>query len=95
MGQEDQMPRLVHVEAFPEEQREAVRAVAAAIASSGREPDDYTAEVSTVGRGMLEVYARHDRHPADWIGRGDPCGRCCVVRYNPRTGAVSPVVGVR
>jgi len=89
------MLRLMQVEAFLEEHREAVRAVAAAMASVGREPGEYTAEVSPVGKGLLEVYARHDRHPADWTGRGDPCGRCCVVRYNPRSGAVSRLVGIR
>ncbi len=89
------MPRLVQVDAFPEEHRAAVRAVAAAMAAAGREPGDYTVEVSTTARGLLEVYARHDGHPAGWSGRGDPCGRCCVARYNPKTGAVSRVIGIR
>lgn len=89
------MPRLVQIEAFPEEQREAVRLVAAALTSSGREPDDYSAEVSMAARGQWEVYLRHDDHPAGWSGRGDACGRCCVARYNPRTGVVSRIIGIR
>jgi hypothetical protein len=95
MGEEVQMLRLVRVEAFPEEQREAVRSVAAAMAASGREPGDYAAQVSLAAGGQLEVHLRHDGHPADWSGRGDPCGRCCVARYNPRTGAVSRIIGIR
>ena len=95
MGEEDQFPRLVQVKAFPEEQREAVRSVAAAMASSGREPNDYTAEVSLAAGGQLEVRVRHDGHPTGWSGRGDPCGRCCVARYNPKTRAVSRIIGIR
>lgn len=89
------MQRLVLVEAFPEEQREAVRSVAAAMAASGREPCDYAAEVSLAAGGQMEVYVRHDGHPAGWSGRGDPCGRCCVARYNPETHEVSRIIGIR
>jgi hypothetical protein len=89
------MPRLVQVEAFPDEHREAVRAVAAAMAARGREPGEYTAEVSPTADGLLEVYARHDSHPAGGRWKGDRCGRCCVARYDPKTGAVSRVLGIR
>jgi hypothetical protein len=89
------MLRLVQVEAFPEEHRAAVRAVAAAMAAAGREPGEYTAEVSPAARGLLEIYARHDRHPAGWHGRGDACGRCCVARYSPKTGRVLRIFGIR
>ncbi len=89
------MPRLVQVEAFPEEHCAAVRAVAAAMAAVGREPGEYTAEVSPAAGGLVEVYARHDSHPAAWSGKGDPCGRCCVARYDPRTGTVSRVLGIK
>ena len=95
MSDADPMPRLVHVEAFAEEQREAVRRVAAAMAAVGREPSDYAAEVSVVARGQWEVHLRHDSHPAGWSGLGDRCGRCCVARYNPKTGAVSRITGIR
>ena len=89
------MPRLMQVEAFPEEHRVAVRAVAAAMAADGRNPDEYTAEVYPGARGLLEVSARHDSHPADGHGRGDACGRCCVARYSPRTGRVLRIFGIR
>jgi hypothetical protein len=89
------MPRLTQVEAFPEEHRAAVRAVAAAMAAASRPPGDYTAEVSPAAGGLLEIHARHDLHPTGWSGRGDPCGRCCVTRYDPGTGAVSRVIGIR
>lgn len=88
------MPRLTQMKAFPEEQR-AARAVAAALAAEGREPGAYTAEVSAVARGLLEFHARHDGHPVDWAGRGDACGRCCVIRYSPRTGRVLRIFGIR
>jgi hypothetical protein len=89
------MPRLMQVEDFPDEYRAAVRAVAAAMAAGGREPSEYTAEVSPTAEGLLEVYARHDSHPPGGSWRGDPCGRCCVARYDPKTGAVSRVLGIR
>ena len=89
------MLRLVQVEEFPEEHRAAVRAVAAAMAARGRAPVEYTAEVSSTADGLLEVYAQHDSHPSGWSGRGDPCGRCCVVRYDPKTDAVSRVIGIK
>lgn len=82
-------------EASTEEQREAVRAVAAAMTAVGRNPEDYTAEVRACAGGLLEVHARHSRHPPHWSGRGDPCGRCCVARYNLKTRAVLEIVGVR
>jgi hypothetical protein len=82
-------------EAFPEEYRAAVRAVAAAMSATGREPGEYTAEVSPTAEGLLEVYARHDSHPAGGSWRGDPCGRCCVARYDSSTGAVPRVLGIR
>ena len=45
------MPRLVQVEAFPDEHRAAVRAAAAAMAAAGREPAEYTAEVTPAAGG--------------------------------------------
>ena len=89
------MPRMTRFEAFPEEHRAAVRAVAVAMAAQGREPGEYTAEVSSAARGLLEVYARHDSHPDGRSERGDLCGRCCVVRYSPRTGRVLWIHGIR
>ena len=89
------MPRIGQDEAFPEEHRAAVRAAATAMAADGREPGEYSAEVSLIARGLLEVYARHDRHPAGRSERGDLCGRCCVARYNPKTGALSRIIGIR
>jgi len=89
------MLRLVQIEAFPEEHRAAVRAVAAAMAAAGYEPGDYTAEVSPAARGLLDVYAQHDSHPAGLSARGDLCGRCRVARYSPKTGAVSRIFGIR
>jgi len=72
-----------------------VRAVAAAMAADGREPGEYVAELSPAARGLLEVYARHDSHPAGGSHRGDPCGRCCVVSYSPKTGRVLRILGIR
>src|SRR4051812_48400784 len=62
--EEDHILRLVQIEAFSEEYRAAVRAVAAAMAAEGRNPGEYTAKVSLVAGGLLEVYARHDSHHA-------------------------------
>lgn len=95
MAEHHPMPRLTQFDAFPEPHRAAVRAVAAAMAASGRNPAEYTAEVYPVGKALLEVHARHDRHPAGWTGRGDLCGRCCVTHYNPTTSALSPITGIR
>ena len=89
------MPRLTQVEAFPEQHRPAMRAVAAAMAASGRNPSEYTAEAYPVGETRLEVHARHHRHPDHRTRRGDLCGRCCVARYNPTTNTVSPINGIR
>ncbi len=86
---------LTQTEAFPEPHREAVRAVAAAMTAVGRNSEHYTAEVTAIEGGLLEVYARHRKHPADWSGRGDICGRCCVATYNPRTRTVSKIIGIR
>jgi len=89
------MTPLLQVEAFPEKHRAAVRAVAAALAARGREPGEYSAEVAATADGLLEVHARHDSHPADGSWRGDPCGRCCVARYDSLTGEVLRVIGIR
>jgi hypothetical protein len=86
---------LLQVEAFPEEYRAAVRAVAAALAARGRDPGEYTAEVAPAADGLLEVHARHDSHPAGGSWRGDPCGRCRVARYDPRADTVVRVLGIR
>lgn len=89
------MLRLAQIEAFPEEYCAAARAVATAMAAVDRAPNEYTVEVSPVARGLLEFYARHDCHPAGWSGRGDACGKCCLVRYSPKTGRVLRIVGIR
>ena len=89
------MPRLMQVEAFPEEHRVAVRAVAAAMAADGRNPDEYTAEVYPGARGLLEVSARHDSHPADWHGRGAACRPFSVARYTTTTGRGLRIFGIR
>lgn len=86
---------LTQTEAFPEPHREAVRAVAAAMTASGRNPAHYTAEVLPTARGLLEVYARHHKHIPEAWERGDLCGQCCVATYNPRTRTVSKITGIR
>lgn len=88
------MPRLTQIDAFLDAHHTAIEAAASALAAQGYDPGEYTAEVSTTARGLLEIYLRHDTHPAEWSGRGDPCGRCRVVEYNPKTGA-SRMVGIR
>ena len=93
---EHQTSRLAQADTFPEEHRAAVRAAAAAMTAEGYDVNEYAAEVESSGRG-LEVHLQHDDHAAaaarSW--RGDACGRCRVVEYDPRTGAVSRVLGIR
>jgi hypothetical protein len=90
------LPRLTQVDAFPDQYRDAVRAVIAALSADGITPSEYFAQVSLTKEGMLEFYLKHQSHPADDSGwRGDACGRCRTTSYDLKTGKVSKIYGIR
>ncbi len=89
------MPRLTRIDAFPENHRDAVRAVIAVLSADGGKPGDYFAGVFPDEDGLLEISLRHQSHPDDSNWRGDQCGRCRIAFYDPKTGKVLRFQGIR
>ena len=90
------LPRLTQVDSFPEQYRDAVRAVSAVLTEDGGKPGEYFVEIHSNASGVLEFYLKHESHPLNISGGlGDICGRCRVTNYNPNTGAVSRIHGIR
>jgi hypothetical protein len=82
--------RLSDVASFPENQRETVRATIAAVAREDRVPADYFAVVSHGADGEFEILLTHESCPLpDGNTRGDPCGRCRLAYFDPKSGSLS------
>jgi hypothetical protein len=87
---------LTQVDSFPEELREALRVVSAFLAARGEHPEEYYAWVSREKDGLWEISLRHQSHPVEkssW--RGDACSRCRIAFYDPKTGKVLRLQGIR
>jgi hypothetical protein len=95
--------RLTDIEGFPEDSREAVRAVVTAVAARGGRPDHYFASVLRVSDGRYFQFSlRHDSHESEAISPigftrsfGDSCGKCRRAGYDPATKQVSRLLGIR
>ena len=87
---------------FPEDYREAVRAVIAALVADGAKPEEFFAEISTSADNRLEFYLKHQSHPTagshsleEPFSFGDVCGRCRITLFDPATGKVSAFQGIK
>lgn len=93
-NQTDVGPRLIAVDAFPEEYRVAVGAVIAAMSAEGYKPGEYFASIHQK-EGVLEIHLTHESHPPENHRRGDTCGKCRITHYNPKNGRLSRFEGIR
>lgn len=87
-------PRLNEVADFPKEFQPAVQAVITAVTKEGMKPAEYFAEISRPDSN-LHFHLVHQSHDPDPSWRGDSCGKCCVVIYDPKSQRVMRVMGIR
>jgi hypothetical protein len=87
-------PRLSEVPKFPKAYAAAVHAVIAAITKEGMKASEYYVEISE-REAVLHFWLIHEIHDPDPSWMGDSCGRCRTIDYDPRTGTVSKIRGIR
>jgi hypothetical protein len=87
--------RLSEIDAFPEEQRDVVRAVSAALGADGGKDEEYFTEIWPAKDGLPRVYLKHESHPDADSYRGDRCRRGREAWYDPKSGTVSRLCRIR
>jgi hypothetical protein len=99
---EKKLPSPADAEAFPADQREAARAVAAALKAEGEQPSAFHAEVAPEEEGKLLVF--HLWHESAFEAKekaaakggfiaGNPGGKCRDVYYDTEKKRVTQTLG--
>lgn len=81
---------------YPRAERPPLRAALALLVAAGLKPEEYFAEVIPHSyEYKWRIALRHQHHPVGDLSFGDSCGKCRWATYDPDTGTLSPLRGIR